>query len=643
MSRTSFGDQIQQMWHTRPVRLPRQGPIAGVAAGFGLRYGVDPVLLRVAFVVSTIFGGAGIVLYLLAWLVLSSAGNELSAAETLTDNARGSHSQTKTIVLIVALAIAVSTMGPIGLGLGGSGVISMGLMLAGWWMLYIRHPELPAGFDTYRAAAFGTGGYPAGYPTAGYPTGVPVRGYPYTPDVPPTGMYTPYTKLPDAYVPDPATTVLRREDDQATAESTPLLRVDTTETVVLHKDHAADRLAESSTAPTNEPPVPASVPRAPAAGSGADRPADSATQLLPPAGSTAAPAEADTQSARPTPNPPAAVDMSSTTALPEPATSAAADSEVLKSPHTTPPLDESTDPDPASAAEAKPATVPGDSPRGAELGSEGDSADIVPAEGDSSIDLGKRPTGTDSGNPTMVLPKDLPGPTPGFPRPGAQVPPGIDPLSIAPLAWELPEAAPRYAVATPPPPKRPRSRLTPVTIGLAILAAAVAGAVAASGVEWMTPARIGAFALAVVGLGLIAGAFLRRGYGLLVLTAPLAGFVLLASLIGPIDFEGRAIGERVWTPTSMAELEPRYALDLGSGTLDLRELELTESRSVEVAVNIGDAKVHLPEGMTVNTTCDVSTPDSRCESGLTGPNTPGAPVLDLRIKMFAGDVEVTRG
>lgn len=213
------------MWQTRPVRLPRQGPIAGVAAGFGLRYGVDPVLVRVAFVVSTIFGGAGIVLYLLAWLVLGSAGNEVSAAQALSSHDRGSHSQTKTIVLIVALAIAVSTMGPIGLGMGGGGVVSFGLMLAGWWMLYLRHPELPAGFDAYRSP-LGT----TGYPGAGYPTGVPVRGYPYNPEVPPTGMYTPYTKLPDAYVPDPATA------RTATAESTPLLRVDATETVVLHKD-----------------------------------------------------------------------------------------------------------------------------------------------------------------------------------------------------------------------------------------------------------------------------------------------------------------------------------------------------------------------------------------------------------------------
>lgn len=617
MSRASFGDQIQQMWHTRPVRLPRQGPIAGVAAGFGLRYGVDPVLLRVAFVVSTIFGGAGIVLYLLAWLILSSAGNEVSAAEALTDHARGTHSQTKTIVLIVALAIAVSTMGPMGLGLGGSGVVSMGLMLAGWWMLYIRHPELPSGFDTVRAGSLGTGSYP---PAAGYPTGVPVRGYPYIPDVPPTGMYTPYTKLPDAYVPDPATTT-------GTAESTPLLRVDATDTIILHKD--VDEIGSAAPADADQPT--AILPG----------PAVDTTSTGPDTAATAEPASATPGDATPV-------------------TSAAADSEAMAESATATPAKAVTPMTADSADTAEAAPMQSVAPSGTSTDPSRPVDDS--SESGSAVDLGKRDAESseivaaparpeDEQTPdggTAILRKDFPqpvpgSPAPGFPRIGAQVPAGVDPLAIAPLAWELPEMAPRYAVQAPPPPKRPRSRLTPVTIGLAILAAALAGAAAASGVEWMTPARIAAFALAVVGLGLIAGAFLRRGYGLLVLTAPLAGFVLLASLIGPIDFDEATMGDHTWAPTTTAELQPRYALNMGSGTLDLRGMTLTESRTVEVSVNMGEARVLLPEGMTVNTTCDVRAGEARCDEGLTGPNTPGAPVLDLRIDMNVGDLEVTRG
>ncbi|NUP29251.1 MAG: PspC domain-containing protein, partial [Nocardia sp.] len=198
MTRTSFGEQLQQMWQTRPVRLPRRGPIAGVAAGFGHRYGIDPVLVRVAFVVSTIFGGAGIVLYLAGWLLFPEPGSGGSMAESLARSDRQPQNQTKTIVLIVALAIAVSTMGPVGIGLGGSGVIALALMLAAWWMLHMRAPEpppLPPG--AFEPEALGTPGT-TGYPGAMFPqSGVD----PYA--APATDVYTPYTRLPDRYTPDP--------------------------------------------------------------------------------------------------------------------------------------------------------------------------------------------------------------------------------------------------------------------------------------------------------------------------------------------------------------------------------------------------------------------------------------------------------
>lgn len=43
--------------------------VAGVAGGLGERLGVDPVFVRVAFVTLAFAGGAGVILYLLGWLV----------------------------------------------------------------------------------------------------------------------------------------------------------------------------------------------------------------------------------------------------------------------------------------------------------------------------------------------------------------------------------------------------------------------------------------------------------------------------------------------------------------------------------------------------------------------------------------------
>ncbi|WP_174553378.1 PspC domain-containing protein [Nocardia lijiangensis] len=513
MTRTTFGDQLQQMWQTRPVRLPRQGPIAGVAAGFGQRYNVDPVLVRVAFVVSTLFGGAGIVLYLLAWLLLNESGDQSSAAESLFGKGHSSQSQTKTVVLIVALAIAVTTVGPIGVGLAGSGMISTALLLAGWWMLFMRCPQPPPGTSAldggFVDSGFADGLAATGYPGAVFPTG-PLRtpGYPI-PDVPP--VYSPYTKLPDSYVPDTP-----REPE------TSVLPADASETVSLDKD--VDRPAEVI---------------------------DAKTEVL----------DARTSSPR-----------SNTEDVDAPPLS----------------LDKPDRPaDPKTLAE-KPARTP------------------APA---------------------------------AFP---SVTPPSWDPLGVAPLAWDLPEPAPARPVAVPPP-RRPRSRLTPVVIGLAMLAAAGAGAIAAAGADWMTPGRIASAALAVIGLGLVLGAFLRRGYGLLVVTAPLAGFVLLASMIGPIEFDRGAMGEHVWAPATMAELQQDYQISMGSGTLDLRSLNLTENRTVNVDVQMGEARILVPEGMTVRTGCTVTMGENLCPQGVTGPNTPGAPVLDLDVDVHLGSVEVQRG
>ena len=46
------------------------GWLAGVCAGIARRYGVDAALVRLAFVVATVAGGFGIVLYALLWLVM---------------------------------------------------------------------------------------------------------------------------------------------------------------------------------------------------------------------------------------------------------------------------------------------------------------------------------------------------------------------------------------------------------------------------------------------------------------------------------------------------------------------------------------------------------------------------------------------
>jgi phage shock protein C len=55
----------------RPLRRSRDDRvIAGVCGGLGAYLGIDPVLLRIAFVVLTIGAGSGILLYLIGWIAI---------------------------------------------------------------------------------------------------------------------------------------------------------------------------------------------------------------------------------------------------------------------------------------------------------------------------------------------------------------------------------------------------------------------------------------------------------------------------------------------------------------------------------------------------------------------------------------------
>ncbi len=68
---------------TRVLRRSRTDRlIAGVCGGVGRYLGVDPVLIRVAFVVLAIAGGSGVLLYILGWILIpeEKEGEELGEA-----------------------------------------------------------------------------------------------------------------------------------------------------------------------------------------------------------------------------------------------------------------------------------------------------------------------------------------------------------------------------------------------------------------------------------------------------------------------------------------------------------------------------------------------------------------------------------
>lgn len=56
----------------RLFRNEREGKIAGICAGLGNYFEVDPVIIRLLFVFGFFLGG-GILVYLIAWIVIPKA------------------------------------------------------------------------------------------------------------------------------------------------------------------------------------------------------------------------------------------------------------------------------------------------------------------------------------------------------------------------------------------------------------------------------------------------------------------------------------------------------------------------------------------------------------------------------------------
>jgi len=75
---------------TKRLYRVREGRVvAGVCAGLAAYFGVDPTLVRLAFVLVTLFGGLGVLFYLFAWIVIPEEGGDgTSIAENLVNKRR---------------------------------------------------------------------------------------------------------------------------------------------------------------------------------------------------------------------------------------------------------------------------------------------------------------------------------------------------------------------------------------------------------------------------------------------------------------------------------------------------------------------------------------------------------------------------
>ncbi len=124
-------DTLREMWETRPTR-PREGrKVAGVAAAVARRYDVDPVLVRVAFVVAA-FGGVGFWLYLAGALALPGERKDGTTARGLRPHGLIA------LGIVGFLAVGSAFGGGDGPGWGGGGGLLAGLAALGLLVLLHR-------------------------------------------------------------------------------------------------------------------------------------------------------------------------------------------------------------------------------------------------------------------------------------------------------------------------------------------------------------------------------------------------------------------------------------------------------------------------------------------------------------------------
>ena len=241
--------------------------------------------------------------------------------------------------------------------------------------------------------------------------------------------------------------------------------------------------------------------------------------------------------------------------------------------------------------------------------------------------------------------------TPGQPAADPQQPPAWDPLGAAPFAWDLPE--PQPAVAPEPEPEQPlpqarrRSRIGLATLGFAVVAGAAMFATGA-----FVPHVIVGILAGIVGLGMVAGAFLGGGRGLIPLAALLCCFGVLLNF-GHVNDPHNIVNDASYTPTTLSAVQPSYSAGIGDVTLDLTQLPNTGTVNTTVSVGTGDVRVLVPANAEVTATCHAPIGNVEClgshENGANNgsisasqPSTGDNLKITLDVESSIGDVEVIK-
>ncbi|MGO8686671.1 MAG: PspC domain-containing protein [Candidatus Dormibacteria bacterium] len=179
-------------------RLRSDRVVAGVASGLGAHMGVDPVWIRLGFVVLTFFGGIGLIAYIALWVLMPSAdGVPVVGA---SPGGRGTGADLRIIAGAFFLIAAVLVLAG-NFDFHDSGLV-WGAALIGIGLLFLVGDSWPGREPAGAPAGPLDGGPGSGFTPAASGTGTATSA---TPPTPPIGQAystaAPYSYAPPAYTP----------------------------------------------------------------------------------------------------------------------------------------------------------------------------------------------------------------------------------------------------------------------------------------------------------------------------------------------------------------------------------------------------------------------------------------------------------
>lgn len=195
------------------------------------------------------------------------------------------------------------------------------------------------------------------------------------------------------------------------------------------------------------------------------------------------------------------------------------------------------------------------------------------------------PEGSAGEAPAPDAPAEAAGGADGPPRPPG---PAAAAESASPPSSRKPKAAPRR-----------RSYLGRVTLGFAVIAVGLLGLADALAPGFRAdPRHYMALLVAVIGAGLVAGAWFGRSYGLILLGVLLTPALFLTPVLERIDLRTlNDVRDAYHRPAAVDEMQSAYRIGAGTLEIDLREVDFGgRTVEMEAEVGLGRLVIHLPDG-----------------------------------------------